>query len=453
MQDGSQRGVVSIMQHLLLAGVFLLMAGQAHSQLSPACVSNEPSQTLNFLTSPWTAGSTSYNATVGIAPNNVSIVGAAAGGNWLAGNPVSGTQIGGVTDAIFLGVNRSNKNQSNTVTFTFSKPVNNLRMIVSDLDYYNDGIGAYSDMVSILGTNIVGGTVNPVATAINSWYVTTSGNMARASTNNENCPLDSANCNATFNFSAPVISVKITYSNSPQASGNPPNQAIGVSFGSYCLQNGQLLNLSKKWVNAAAGHTATATTSSNRQASAPMAPAVNATFNSIAPSTNTSGAQVRVFPGETITLPAETFSGGAAVAMYAATLQCTGGTPLALGSVARSIIVSDSSADTVCTYTNTRGSANLQVTKTAPAVLPLNGTLTYKITARNVGSGSVAVTGATLKDPAAPGVTKTSVSCDSSITANKCTTPPTISTLEGGYVLPPLAVGDIYQILVQATVP
>ena len=460
MQGGSQKRLLSVMPPLFLAGALLFVSGKANSQTSPACISNEPSQTLSFSTSPWNAGSLSYSATVGAAPNDVQVSATATGGNWLSGNPVSGAQIGGTTNAVTLSVDRSDIYQANTITFTFSKPINNLQMVVSDLDYnyWSNGSGAYSDMVTITGTNITGGAVQPVATATNSQLVTVSGNMARASnsaTSASNCPLTSANCNAVFNFSVPVTSVAITYANySGKASGDPPAQAVGITFGGYCLQNGQLLNLSKSWGNAVAGHTATATTSSNRLASAPMPAAVNATFNSTAPSA-TSGAQVRVFPGETITLPAETFGGGASAATYTTTLQCTGGTSLASGTAARSITISNSSTDTVCTYTNSRGSADLKITKTGPAVVASNGSLTYTITATvTSAAGLTSVTGATLKDLAAAGITKTSVSCDASVSTNKCTTPPSIVALEGaGYTLPTLAVGDVFQILVQATVP
>lgn len=440
--------------YLLLLGALLVMAGRVYAQ-SATCVSNEPQQRLNFLTSPWTAGSTSYSATVGTLPNNVQFSATAAGGNWLTGNPVSGAIIGGTTDAVTLAVNRSNTTQTNVVTFTFSKPVNNLQLTVSDLDYFGNNAGAYRDMVAITGTDIVGGTVTPTATAVNSFYVTTSGNTAYASTNavsGNNCSTSSSNCNAIFNFSAPVVSITITYANNTQSAfGNPPNQAIGVSFGGYCLQNGQLLNLAKTWVNAVTGHTAAATTSSNRVATAAL-PAANATFSSTAPSTGVTGAQIRVFQGETITLPTETFGGGATAAMYTTTLQCTGGTPLSLGSAARSIVINSDSTNTVCTYTNTMGSADLKISKSTTAVVALNGTLTYKITVSNMGPATV--TGATLKDPVATGITKTSVACDSSLATNKCTTAPSITALEGaGYALPALAAGEVFQILVQATVP
>ena len=217
------------------------------------------------------------------------------------------------------------------------------------------------------------------------------------------------------------------------------------------MQNGQLLNLAKTWVNAVTGHTAAATTSSNRVATAAL-PAANATFSSTAPSTGVTGAQIRVFQGETITLPTETFGGGATAAMYTTTLQCTGGTPLSLGSAARSIVINSDSTNTVCTYTNTMGSADLKISKSTTAVVALNGTLTYKITVSNMGPATV--TGATLKDPVATGITKTSVACDSSLATNKCTTAPSITALEGaGYALPALAAGEVFQILVQATVP
>lgn len=106
----------------------------------------------------------------------------------------------------------------------------------------------------------------------------------------------------------------------------------------------QQLNLSKTWQNGVNGHTATVTTTGSSN---------SAGFNSTAAGNNTSnGTAVSVYAGDVITLPAETFGGGATAAQYNSTLACAGGTTLTSGAVARSITISNSTTATVCTYTN-----------------------------------------------------------------------------------------------------
>jgi trimeric autotransporter adhesin len=123
----------------------------------------------------------------------------------------------------------------------------------------------------------------------------------------------------------------------------------------YTNSRGQLLSLAKVWgANSFAGHTASATTSGGTN---------NATFTSTA-STNTTGTAVLVLPGEVVTLPAETYGGGATSGHYTATLACTGGTTLANGATGRTITISTSTTATTCTYTNTRRTATLTLRKT-----------------------------------------------------------------------------------------
>lgn len=117
----------------------------------------------------------------------------------------------------------------------------------------------------------------------------------------------------------------------------------------------QLLRLVKAWgANSTTGHTASATTSGA---------ANNASFTSTAP-TGVTGTSVTVFSGETITLPIETFGGGAQASFYNAVLACTGGSPLASGAPGRTLTITASTALTTCTYTNTRRTATLTLRKT-----------------------------------------------------------------------------------------
>lgn len=96
-------------------------------------------------------------------------------------------------------------------------------------------------------------------------------------------------------------------------------------------------------------------------------------------------------------------------------------------------------------------SADLAVTKTN-AVTSVNAgsTTTYTVTVTN--NGPSTVTGATLTDALATGLTKTAVAC--SATPGQCTagTTPTVAQLESGYALPALASGQTYQITVTANV-
>lgn len=117
----------------------------------------------------------------------------------------------------------------------------------------------------------------------------------------------------------------------------------------------QLLRLTKVWgANSTAGHTASAATTGGIN---------SATFASTAP-TGVTGTSVTVFSGEIISLPAETFGGGAQANFYSTVLGCTGGSPLATGAVGRTLTITASTTLTTCTYTNTRRTATLTLRKT-----------------------------------------------------------------------------------------
>lgn len=116
----------------------------------------------------------------------------------------------------------------------------------------------------------------------------------------------------------------------------------------------QSLRLAKTWgANSGANHSISVTTTGGIN---------NPTLASTAP-TNTNGTNVTVFSGEVITLPAETFGGGAAASWYNSTVACTGGSPLPSGAVGRSLTITASTTATVCTYVNTRRTATLTLRK------------------------------------------------------------------------------------------
>jgi uncharacterized repeat protein (TIGR01451 family) len=118
---------------------------------------------------------------------------------------------------------------------------------------------------------------------------------------------------------------------------------------------GQLLTLAKAWgANNTAGHIASATTTGGTN---------NASFTATAP-TGGPGTAVTVYSGDVVTLPAESYAGGAASGFYNESVACTGGTTLASGATGRTITISNSTTATTCTYTNTRRTATLTLRKT-----------------------------------------------------------------------------------------
>lgn len=212
---------------------------------SASCAANEAPQTLSFATYPWTTGSTTYSATPGTGASQLTVNGSVTGGYLASGSPSTG-QSGGYASSFVYTVDRTLPSQSNTVTFNFSKPINNLQLTVTDIDHWGTRFNAYNDQTTVTGSG-PGGSVTPTATAASTRVEILNGNTARASSisgNDQNCALSSSSqCNATFNFSAPVTSVTITYGNTTSpawAWGNPPEQAVGVYFNGFCVQNPDL---------------------------------------------------------------------------------------------------------------------------------------------------------------------------------------------------------------------
>ena len=228
----------------LVAALFIAaggVSGLANAQ-SAACAANEVAQNLDGGANPWTSGSLTYSANIGTGASSVSINATAAGGSWSGGYPQN-ELTGGIANTFGYAVNRNNTTQSNTITYTFSKPLNNLRLTITDIDRSTTtggGGGTYADQVTITGTAPGGGTVTPSATAA-SGLVTIAGNSAFPSgtaSTATNCPFTNGGCNATFNFSAPITTLTIVYGNrAPPAANNPPEQQVSSSFGGFCVQN------------------------------------------------------------------------------------------------------------------------------------------------------------------------------------------------------------------------
>lgn len=182
---------------------------------------------------------------------------------------------------------------------------------------------------------------------------------------------------------------------------NPADTAIVCTFTNSRIA--QQFRLAKTWSGATVGHTATATTSGGT---------ANASFSSTAP-TATNGTQVIMRAGDVVTLPAESWGGGAVAALYNATVECTGGSPLASGATGRTLTIQPSTTATVCTYTNAYV-LPLAIAKTsAPYSDPVNGTTNPKLIPGGFADYSITVTA-----PSGTAPTSNSVVVTDAIPAN-----------------------------------
>ncbi len=222
----------------------LFSANVAHAQ-SSTCAANEIQLTYSFgVPNDWDSGSatlktTGLPITLGAGAGSINVNGTASLTNIVATFPDT-AQSGGFADTYWYVVDRPAIGANNTVTITFSKPISKLQLVATDLDYFNDGAGAYQDRVTIVGTGPTG-TVTPTAVA-SSAAVSVVGNVATStSTNNaENCAATSNLCNATYSFPQPITSFTYTYGNGPSAFGNPPGQGVGLAALGFCVQNPDL---------------------------------------------------------------------------------------------------------------------------------------------------------------------------------------------------------------------
>lgn len=228
----------------LFTGVFALPT-VANAQAT-GCLANETAQTISFANPTWPAGSAgpiTYNAAA--AAGTASATVSATVTNMFSAAYPATAQSGGFADAFYYYINRPSTAGSNIFTITFSKPVRNLNITTTDIDTIDLGAGGvdggkYQDAVTYTG-NGPSGAVIPTATS--GALVTVVGNTATAAstgTTASNCAAASANCNAVFNYAAPITSLSMTYFNGPLAAGDPPGQVVGVANIGFCVQNPNL---------------------------------------------------------------------------------------------------------------------------------------------------------------------------------------------------------------------
>ncbi|MEH6420382.1 beta strand repeat-containing protein [Pseudomonas sp. CGJS7] len=199
---------------------------------------------------------------------------------------------------------------------------------------------------AVAGSSVVGGassdatataSVGATVTLTEAFKAGSTGNnytttLACLDANNATVPVTGTGLSRTITM--PATAVTCTYTNSRIA---------------------QQFNLAKTWgAGATNNHTASATTTGGSD---------NATFSSTAPTDTTNALAVTVYAGDELTLPVETFGGGATAANYNAAIACTGGTPLASATLPQTLTVAASTTATTCTYTNTPATKSLTLRK------------------------------------------------------------------------------------------
>lgn len=241
-------GFLQILAVGLLSTLFALpMSANAQSS---ACAANESLQTWSFAPpNDWLPqGSPTLNTTLAGSPSaTVSVAAVADVTATVALYPRTDTY-GGVASAYVYFVDRTTTAGANTTTFTFSKPISKLQMVAIDIDSNSDANGKYQDKVTMTGTSPTGTTVTPTAVAFNTTYVTVVGNVATSVGDvTKNCPqtgtlngVNAGDCNATYSFTQPITVLTFTYGNGPLATGNPPNQLVGIASLGFCVQNPDL---------------------------------------------------------------------------------------------------------------------------------------------------------------------------------------------------------------------
>ncbi|WP_201616267.1 MULTISPECIES: hypothetical protein [Psychrobacter] len=146
--------------------------------------------------------------------------------------------------AFFIKQNMQNRNDTNTITYKFDRPVLNLNMSVYDIDRefrsffptdYN-----WKDRVQFIAKDKADQTVSPIFSN-NGEYVTASGDTAtgdsRFGTFGTCSDNDFSNsCKVTASFDKPITELSIVYGNADDAIRNPQDQNIEMTFDDFCVQ-------------------------------------------------------------------------------------------------------------------------------------------------------------------------------------------------------------------------
>jgi uncharacterized repeat protein (TIGR01451 family) len=255
----------------LLAGLALIglsaLPMVANAQTA-ACAPGQPLLNYSFAApTAWPDGATSINYLIGTGPNAVIVTGTLnLGSNGLNNSAVDArtgvnratpntSQSGNINPSYYFLVDNPLSTTINSVTFSFSKPVNSMQLVVTDIDSGANAnrpgsttTGGYQDRATVTGVGVGGAAILPAAAA-NTASVTAAGNVASSSVaptvGGANCADTVTACNATFSFAQPITSFTLTYDSVPGTAttggyGNPPPQVVGLASMAFCVQEPNL---------------------------------------------------------------------------------------------------------------------------------------------------------------------------------------------------------------------
>jgi hypothetical protein len=142
--------------------------------------------------------------------------------------------------AFFIKQNMRSRNDTNTITYKFDKPLSNLSMSIYDIDRefrffdYN-----WKDKLQFIAKDKADQTVSLIFSN-NGEYVTASGNTvtgdSRFGTFGTCSDNDfSSSCKVTASFNQPITELSIEYGNASDAISDPVEQNIEITFDDFCV--------------------------------------------------------------------------------------------------------------------------------------------------------------------------------------------------------------------------
>ena len=118
-----------------------------------------------------------------------------------------------------------------------SQPIflTNVALSAFDIDYANSNGNSFDDFIKITGINEAGATITGTFQQINNSNIT-SFDQGLRTTSTYNCPAKNLGtaCQGSIQFSQPVASVRIRYTNTGRLSASPTNQEIDFRVDNYC---------------------------------------------------------------------------------------------------------------------------------------------------------------------------------------------------------------------------
>lgn len=118
-----------------------------------------------------------------------------------------------------------------------SQPIflTNVALSAFDIDYANSNRNSFDDFIKITGINEAGATITGTFQQINNSNIT-SFDQGLRTTSTYNCPAKNlgTECQGSIQFSQPVASVRIRYTNTGRLSASPTNQEIDFRVDNYC---------------------------------------------------------------------------------------------------------------------------------------------------------------------------------------------------------------------------